>query len=69
MEKNLPSQTIRPLPPLIRGLSRLRANFRASAALPRKKWYYGTNLEAIGFLVTFSHVISSKLTHDLTLLS
>ena len=51
MEKNLPSQTIRPLPPPIRVLSQLRAHLRASATLLGKKWYYGTNLQAIGFLV------------------
>ena len=52
MEKNLSSQTIRPLSPAIRVFSRLRTHLCASAALFRKKWYYGTNLEAIGFLVT-----------------
>ena len=49
MEKNLPSQTIRPFPLPIRVLSRLRAHLRASAALFGSYWYYGTNLQAIGF--------------------
>ena len=45
MKKNQPSQTVQPL-------SQLRAHLRASATLFGKKWYYGTNLQAIGFLVT-----------------
>ena len=45
MEKNLPFKAIRPLP------SRLLAHLRTSIALFGKKWYYGTNLQAIGFLV------------------
>ena len=53
MEKNLPFETIRPLPPPIRIPSRLWAHFRASTTLFGKKWCYGTNLEAIGFLVFF----------------
>ena len=60
MEKNLPSQTIRPLPPPIKVLSRLRAHLCTSAALFGKKWYYGTNLQAIDFLVYFE----VKLTKD-----
>ena len=53
MEKNLPFQTIRPLPSPIRVPSRLWAHLRASADLFGKKWYYGINLQAIGFLVLF----------------
>ena len=51
MEKNLPSQIIRPRPPPIRVLSQLRVHLRESAALFGKKLYYGTNLQVIGFLV------------------
>ena len=40
MEKNLIFQTIRPLPPRLEYLLDYG-----------KKWYYGTNLQAIGFLV------------------
>ena len=60
MEENLPSQTIRPLPPSIRVLSWLRTHLRASAALFRKKWYCGTNLQAIGFIVTIEKFIFAK---------
>ena len=60
MEKNLPSQTIRPLPPPIRVPSRLRTHPRASATLFGKKWYYGTNLQAIGFLVPFIHEVVTE---------
>ena len=51
--ENLPSQAIRPIPPPIRVLSRLMAHLRTSATLFGKKWCYGTNLQAIGFLVCF----------------
>ena len=39
MEKNPPFQTIPPLPPPL---------------YSEKKWYYGTNVKAIGFLVCFN---------------
>ena len=52
MKKNQPSQTVQPLPRQIIVISQLRAHLRASATLFGKKWYYGTNLQAIGFLVT-----------------
>ena len=52
MEKNLPFQTIGPLPPTIKVPSQLWVHLRASTGLFGKKWYYGTNLQAIGFLVT-----------------
>ena len=51
MEKNQQSQTIQPLPLPIRVLPRLRTHPQTTAALFGKKWYYGTNLQATGFLV------------------
>ena len=51
MEKNLLSQTIRPLPPPIRVLLRLRGHPRTTAALFGKKWNYSTNLQNTSFLV------------------
>ena len=65
MEKNLPSQTIQLLSLPIRVLSQLRAHLRASAALLRKMWYYGTNLQAIGFLFkTYNVIINGKNFYD-----
>ena len=40
-------------PSSIRIPSRLWAHLRASTALFGKKWYYSTNIQAIGFLVLF----------------
>ena len=57
MEKNLPYQTIRPLAPPIRLLRQLRTQLRARAVLFGKKWYYSTNLQAIGFAVNFTQDI------------
>ena len=53
MEKNLVSQTIRPLLPPIRVFLRLRTHPRTTNARFGKKWYWGTNLQATGFLVFF----------------
>ena len=49
MEKNLPFQTIPPLPPPIRALSQLWAHLCASTDHFGKKWYYGTNLQTLAF--------------------
>ena len=57
MDTNLSFQTIRPLPPQIRVPSHLWAHLRASTTLFGKKWYYGTNLQTICFLVSFEEVI------------
>ena len=51
MEKNLLSQTIRPLLRPIRVLLRLMTHPQTTTALFGKKWYYGTNLQTTGFLV------------------
>ena len=56
MEKNSLSQTIRPLPPPIRARPRLWAHLQTSAALFGIKWYYSTNIPAIGFLVCSYHI-------------
>ena len=61
MEKNLLSQTIRPLLPPIRGLPQLRTRPQTTAALFREKWYDGTNLQATGFLV--SYLVSNIFEH------
>ena len=58
MEKNLLPQTIWPLLPPIRVLPRLRTHSRTTAALLGKKWYYGTNLQATCFLVSYLKVTS-----------
>ena len=61
MEKNLLSQTVWPLHPPIRVLPRLRGHHQTSVALLKKKWYYGTNLQAICFLVfTFLESLRSE---------
>ena len=61
MEKNgekstIPNYSTPPSP--IRVPSQLWAHPRASTALFGKKWFYGTNLQAIGFLVYFDVAIS-----------
>ena len=48
-KSTIPNYSTPPSP--IRVPSRLWTHLRASTALFGKKWYYGTNLQAIGFLV------------------
>ena len=68
MKKNLLSKAIRPLPSPIRVLPRLRCHLPTSATLFRKKWYYGTNLQAIGFLVFHMGLIMFIFCNGLILL-
>ena len=49
MEKNLPSQTIPPLPPLIRVLSSLRAHLRSSTTLFKKRGVTALTFKPLAF--------------------
>ena len=55
MGKNLPFQTIRPLFPRLEYLLDYGPIFVQAALFLEKKWYYSTNLQAIGFLVLIQY--------------